>query len=93
MAKDKIQELTYQLKYPFNDVSSLRGKVGFRTDRGVVKSVDYPTLIAPNEYQYWGTANLAYVFDNTINLGVNLKQGTRAKVFAEVFNQVDQKNT
>lgn len=87
------QELTYQLKYPFNDVSSLRGKVGFRTDRGVVKSVDYPTLIAPNAYQYWGTANLAYVFDNTINLGVNLKQGTRAKVFAEVFNQIDQKNT
>jgi hypothetical protein len=87
------QELSYKLKYPFNDVSSLRGTVGFRTDRGVVKSVDYPTLIFPNEYQYWGTANLSYVFDNTISLGVNLLQGTRAKVFAEVFHQVDQKNT
>ncbi|HQV01235.1 MAG TPA: hypothetical protein PLO59_08750, partial [Bacteroidia bacterium] len=87
------QELRYKIKYPFNDVSSLRGSFGFRADRGVVRSVDQPTLQFPNEYLYWGTAKLEYVFDNTINRGVNLLQGTRCKIFAEAFNQVDELET
>lgn len=84
------QELRYKIKYPFNDVSSLRGSIGFRADRGVVRSIDQPTLEFPNDYLYWGTAKIEYVFDNTINRGVNLLQGARCKIFAEAFNQVDE---
>ena len=91
--KVHTHELQYKLKLPFNDVSSLRGIIGLRSDRTVVLSTDYPTLVYPNEYQYWATAKLQYVFDNTISTGVNLMRGIRYKIFAEAFRQVDQKKT
>ncbi|MEO8149727.1 MAG: hypothetical protein ABI723_18960 [Bacteroidia bacterium] len=91
--KIHTHEVQYKLKYPFTDVASLRGIAGIRSDRTVILSTDYPTLIYPNEYQYWATLKLQYVFDNTISTGVNLMRGTRYKIFAEAFKQVDHKNT
>ncbi len=91
--KIHTHEVQYKLKFPFNDISSIRGVLGIRSDRGVVLSTDYPTLIYPNDYLYWATAKLQYVFDNTISTGVNLMRGARYKIFAEAFHQVDEKNT
>ena len=44
----------------------------------------------PTQYENWGIAKLKYDFDNTINKGLNLYNGTRLKLFGEYFNQLKQ---
>ncbi len=92
-AKVHTHELRYFNKWPFSDVSSVRGSIAFRNDRLVFLSTDLATLKEPNQYMNWGTARVEYVLDNTLSTGVNLYNGTRLKVFGEYYKQVDQENT
>jgi hypothetical protein len=77
----------YQLRWPFNELRSIRGSIIYRNDRRVVLSTDLGTLAEPNV----NTNNLGlkfeYVFDNTINKGLNLFNGTRYKLFAEYYQE------
>lgn len=81
------------LKYPFNDLSSIRGSLSLRTDRVVTLATDYVSLSEPTTYDYWGSLKLEYVYDNTLNKGLNLLNGMRYKFFAEAFRQIDQSST
>jgi hypothetical protein len=81
------------VKYPFNDLTSLRGSVSFRTDRVVNKATDYVSLVDSTRYDYWGSVKAEYVFDNTISKGLNLLNGMRYKVFLEGFRQIDKSST
>lgn len=86
-------EVKYNVKWPFNDLTSIRGTVAYRHDRLATLSTDIINLAFPNQYQNWASARGEFVFDNTINTGLNLYNGTRYKFFAEYFNQVDAKNS
>ncbi len=90
-SKQHSHEVRGYLKWPFSDVSSLRGSLSYRNDRFIVLSTDYPSLRYPNQYLHWGSGRLEYVFDNTIPLGLNLYHGTRLKVFGEYYRQLDTK--
>jgi hypothetical protein len=92
---DKIHthEFRYSAKYPFSDVTSLRGSVAYRNDRLVYLSTDINNLQYPNLFLHWGTARLEFVFDNTLNTGLNLYNGTRAKIFGEYYKQIDKNHT
>src|SRR5439155_2507518 len=90
VAKVFTHELRYFNKWPFSDVSSVRGSIAYRNDRLVFLSTDIATLKEPNQYLNWETARMEYVFDNTLNTGVNLYNGTRLKVFGEYYHQIDQ---
>ncbi len=92
-AKQFSHELRGSLKYPFSDVSSLRGSIAYRNDKIVTLSLNRASLEQPDVMLHWGTARLEYVFDNTINYGLNLYNGTRLKIFSEYYKQIDQKNT
>ena len=81
------------LKYPFNDLASLRGSLSVRTDRIVTLATDYVTLSEPTRNDYWGSVKLEYVYDNTLSKGLNLLNGLRYKVFAEGFRQIDKSQT
>jgi len=83
-------EVRGHLKWPFSDVSSLRGSLAYRNDRFVLLSTDYPSLRFPNEYLHWATSRMEFVFDNTIPLGANLYNGTRLKLFGEYYRQVNK---
>jgi hypothetical protein len=50
------------IKYPFNDLTSLRGSMSFRTDRVVNKATDYVSLVDSTRYDYWGSVKAEYVF-------------------------------
>jgi hypothetical protein len=50
-------------------------------------------LIQKNKYENWATVRGEFVFDNTINTGLNLYNGVRYKIFAEHFQQVDEQKT
>lgn len=88
--KVHTHEIKGQLKYPFNDLTSLRGSLSFRTDRIVTLATDNTNLSIPNVNNYWGSGKVEYVYDNTLNKGLNLWNGLRYKAFAEVFRQIDR---
>lgn len=82
-----------QLRFPFNDLASLRGSLSFRTDRITTLSTDIASLSEPTVNNYWGSAKVEYVYDNTLNKGLNLWNGLRYKLFAESFRQIDKEKT
>jgi hypothetical protein len=77
----------FTLSYPFDTYRSLRGTIGYRNDKAIFKSIDIPTLLAPSYVDNWANIKLEYVFDNTINTGLNLLNGTRAKTYFDVRKQ------
>ena len=76
--------------WPFSDVSAVRMSLAYRNDRAVVLATDINTLNVPNGFQNFVSTRFEYVFDNTLNVGVNLYNGTRLKVFSEYYRQVDK---
>lgn len=91
--KVHTHELKYSSKYPFNDLTSIRGTISYRNDRAVFKATDVFALQIPNFYDHWASAKLEFIHDNTIKTGLNLYNGLRYKLFAEGFRQVDQSKT
>ncbi|MFH0893879.1 MAG: hypothetical protein V2A54_05540 [Bacteroidota bacterium] len=91
--KQHTHEARYILKWPFDPVRSLRGTILGRADRYVFKSTDYFNLIEPNYNYYWAGVKGEFVFDNTRTKGVNLYYGTRYKIFAEWYRQVNKEKT
>ncbi len=86
-------QLKYAVKWPFNEVASIRGSIATRADRNTFLSTDINSLKEPTLYEYWGTAKLEYVYDNTISKGLNIYNGTRYKLFAEYYNQVNKQKS
>jgi len=79
------------VSYPFNEVKSLRATIGFRTDRGILRSYDNNSgLPNPNALKFADTiskyfvSRLEYVHDNTINPTQNIWVGLRYKVYMDV---------
>ncbi len=93
LVKIFTHDVKYVLKYPFNEVASLRGAVSYRNDRTVTLSTNDITLTQPNTQENWGFVKTEYVFDNTVKKGLNLYNGTRAKVFGEYYRQIDKPKT
>ncbi|MCD4793748.1 MAG: hypothetical protein K8R54_10965 [Bacteroidales bacterium] len=86
-------EAMYILKYPFDQVSSVKATLILRHDRGVFLSTDMGTLTQPSAHQFFSGIKLEYNFDNVRSLGSNLYDGSRFKVFAEYYQEVDQEYT
>ncbi|HNR20345.1 MAG TPA: hypothetical protein PKN75_08895 [Bacteroidia bacterium] len=80
-------------KLPLNDLTAIKGTLDFRNDRIVFLSTDLQPLITPNFYNYWASAKVEYIFDNTISRGLNLYNGTRYKIFAETFKKFNEPKT
>lgn len=93
LVKVHTHDVRYILKYPFNEVASLRGSLAYRNDRTVFLATDVNNLKKTNEFENWGSAKLEYVFDNTIKRGLNLYNGLRGKLFAEYYRQIDKTET
>ena len=93
IVKIYTHEVKYILKYPFNEVASLRGTINYRNDRTIYTSTDLTNLKKTNTYENWGNLKLEYVFDNTIKKGLNLYNGARAKLFGEYYRQIDKDKT
>ncbi|MDX1684394.1 MAG: hypothetical protein R3275_04105 [Saprospiraceae bacterium] len=78
----------FQARYPFDVYRSLRGTVTFRNDKFNVLAVNQFTLEAPSLDEQRLGLKLEYVFDNTIDVDINIKNGTRYKVFTELVKQL-----
>jgi hypothetical protein len=71
--------------YPFDETKSLRATIGYRTDRGVLKSADLISLDVPDTLTKYVLSRLEYVYDNTLNPAQNIWKGLRYKFYMD-FN-------
>ncbi|MFC2121299.1 hypothetical protein ACFLTI_06875 [Bacteroidota bacterium] len=86
-------ELLFSLKYPFSQVAAVRATLSGRVDRSVYLATDIYNLDSLDVYRNWLSLKFEYIFDNTRNLGINLYQGSRFKVFGEWYKSVNRQNT
>jgi hypothetical protein len=89
--KTYSHDLLFVMRWPFSQVSSFEGTVSARQDRHVFLSTDLKSLEEKDINYYWGGLKIAYIFDNTRHLGINLYQGARFRLFAEAYQQLNLK--
>ena len=75
--------------YPFDVFNSLRATATLRFDRFTPLTTDAASLETPIDREQRAGLRLAYVFDNTLDYALNIKHGSRAKVYAEVVKGFD----
>ncbi|MCX6209245.1 MAG: hypothetical protein NTZ59_06980, partial [Bacteroidetes bacterium] len=82
------------VSYPFDEVRSLRVTANIRRDRYSLKPLDYslgvplgnPAALAERDLdEYNIQAHLEYVYDNTINPTMNIWEGMRFKIYADII--------
>lgn len=76
---------TYRLTYPIDEVTSIRTGIGVRLDRAVIQGTEMFTLTAPNRWTDQIGFNISFVHDDTRNPALNIREGLRAKVWAEYY--------
>jgi hypothetical protein len=87
-AKIYTHDVQYKVKYPINEVSSIKGTLLYRADKTVLQAQDDGSLRKKNLYAHWVGTKLEYVFDNTRPRGLNLFNGWRLKLFGEYYRAV-----
>ena len=87
--KVKTNELMFIARYPFNQVTSIKGTLLGKYDRTIILSTEHTTLTEKDIYKVYTGAKIEYIFDNSRNLSLNLMEGIRLKVFGEFYQQVE----
>ncbi|MDI9364040.1 MAG: hypothetical protein QM541_03745 [Flavobacterium sp.] len=82
------------IAYPLNEVKSIRATLGYRVDRGLIKSVDQFSSTYPDTVNQYAVARIEYVHDNTLNPSQNIWNGLRYKVYLDINRPIigDEKN-
>ncbi len=79
----------YRIKYPFDVYRAVSLTTSLRFDKYFFLSADQNTLNAPQDKEKRLSAKLEYIFDNSFEVNLNIRNGTRYKVFLEAINQFD----
>jgi len=83
--RHRIHELHYVLRYPFTEVFAIKGTASMQYDKSIVLALDQATARMKDQNNIWGILKGELVYDNTRELGLNLYQGLRFKVFGEYY--------
>lgn len=78
-----------RLTYPFDEVRSLRGSIIGRIDKNVPQGTEMITLRMPVTWNEQVGLELAYVYDDTRDLTINIREGLRAKIWSEMYFNTD----
>jgi WD40-like Beta Propeller Repeat len=84
---------SYQLKYPFSELLSIRGTINYRNDQYIYLATDNNTLRANNFNDNYAGVKAELVFDNTLNKGINLFNGQRWKLWGEYYKDPVKEKT
>jgi hypothetical protein len=79
----------YELRYPLDMFFSLRGTATLRQDKTIFLSTNETTLGQPDHAEQRASVRLAAVYDNTLDVDINLKTGSRAKFFVEAVKRFE----
>jgi WD40 repeat protein len=75
----------YRISYPIDEVRSLRAGIGLRLDRAVTQGTEMFSLTTPNRWTEQVGLSVAWVHDDTRTPTLNIREGLRAKVWAEYY--------
>ncbi|MCG8575846.1 MAG: hypothetical protein MI810_13245 [Flavobacteriales bacterium] len=81
-------DIRYRMSYPISEVWSVRGTGNVRKDRQIFIPFSDNSLIRPSQELYNSGLNLELVLDNTIPMELNIRRGTRFKIFAEWLQEL-----
>lgn len=79
----------YQLSYPLDIFRAFKGTFTARRDRSLIRPLDVPSLEAEVLTEARVGAKLEYIFDNTLDVGINIKHGTRYKAYIESVKRIN----
>ncbi len=79
----------YELKYPFDAFFSLRGRAMLRQDKAILLGTNRTNLETPDYAEQRASIGVSAVYDNTVDVDLNLRTGTRAKLYTEVIKRFD----
>ncbi len=91
--KTYTHEAFYIMRYPLSQVDAFQFTGNIRQNHNSILSIDFESLLAPEQYDYWASLKSEYIFDNTKEISTNLLSGMRMKFFGEFFKQIDRKET
>ena len=78
-----------QWRYPFDVYSSLRLQGTLRLDKRILLASDVNTLNSVDVDEQRIGLKLEYVFDNTVNVDLNIMNGSRYKVYIEAVKKMN----
>lgn len=93
LVKSYTHEAMYSMKFPFSQASSLKGSVTIRDDNFVYLSTDVANLNRNSLERLWGSLKLEWIFDNTRFRTINIYNGTRFKIFGEMYYQLNRRKS
>lgn len=79
----------YQLRYPLDIFRSFRGTFYLRRDKITDLSTEFVTLERPTITEQRMGARIEYVFDNTLDVALNIKNGSRYTIYYEAIKRFD----
>ncbi len=79
----------YGMRYPLDIFRSVRATATLRRDRLTQLATDLPALNTPTRSEQRVGIKLEYVFDNTLDVATNIKNGSRYKVYADLYKAFD----
>jgi len=83
-AKQVTNYFDFQLNYAIDVLSSFRNSFAYRNERTVFLATDQISLNIPPVPENWLFYRAEYVFDKTLPLGLNTREGFRFKAFGEI---------
>lgn len=79
----------YELRYPLDAFFSLRAMGTLRQDKTIALSTNRATLEEPDYAEQRVALRLSAVYDNTVEIDLNLRTGTRAKLYVEAVKRFE----
>ena len=79
----------YEVRYPFDVFMRLQATGTLRQDRTFALSTERAALTDPAYAEQRASVRLAWVYDNTLDVDMNIKNGSRAKVFVEAVKRFE----
>ena len=93
ISNTQTNKLMYIRTLPFDQINAIKGTFTMRHDKQIYLAIDRQSLQQSDIHKVWTGLKFDYIFDNTISKGINLYNGTRYKIFAEYYNQVNKSKT
>jgi len=91
-SRELVHEGRFQLSYPFHEFSTMKLDFFCREDRSVVLSTENTNLKKPDHIMTYLGFKSEYIFDNSIYIATNIYEGTRFKVYYELFRNFENTN-
>ncbi len=86
-------DLRYRLSFPFNEVLALRMTTNLRQDKKIYIPISDATLQRPITYNHTSGLKFELVFDNSIPMDLNIRRGSRMKVFSEYLFGIENQSS